>query len=108
MNSLKKLKRAVKELEMAYKPHPEFLYPGDFVRCKVDGEVYIVVAPYNTKTHNFYWDLISLYDGIGVNWLNDWEQTESGEQIRRDIFWDDTDPDWEVLNIYDKEGDNGH
>ncbi len=105
MNSLKKLKRAVNELEKQNKPHPDYLYPGDFVRCKVDGSVYIVTVIWDNEMRVYKWNIISLNTGfpLGGVKFTDWFVGYHDGFVKRDVFWEDSDTDWEVLNIHDKE-----
>ncbi len=105
MNSLKKLKRAIEEIEKQNNPHPERLYPGDFVRCTVDGEVYIVTVRWDEGLRVYKWNFISIETGLSLEsvYFDDWVSCTSGSEVERDEFWEDSDTDWEVLNIHDKE-----
>ena len=101
MCTLRRLKKLVRVLDASKEKSPEMLYPGDFVRCKLDGEIYVVVVLWSNQEGEYKWNFISLETGAPLEGVrfDDWVGCLCGTQINRDAFWEDNDPDWEVINL---------
>ena len=96
----KRLKKLVKVLDAAKEKPPEMLYQGDFVRCNLDGEIYVVAVLWDSREGVFRWSLVSLEGDTDPEvYPSDWIMSTSGGQVLRSEFWEDNDPDWEVINL---------
>ena len=100
MCTIKRLKKLVKVLDASKEKAPEMLYQGDFVRFKPDGEVYIVTVLWDHRDHVYMWGFVSLEGTDDVpTFPYDWVASTSRCDVLKSEFWEDNDPDWEVINL---------
>ena len=106
MCTIKRLKKLVQVLDAAKEKSPEMLYPGDFVRCTVDGEVYVVAVLWDTEHSVYIWLLASLEGTDTMRYYpKECVISTSRNAVLRSEFWEDNDPDWEVINLGEEECD---